>query len=115
MAVTEAFSGSATMTTNALSLTTNTTGPDTETSDGVFQLFLDVSAMASGDEYKIEFYEKVRSADSQRLFWAITLMHVQSPPIFVSPAMILLHGWDMTVDKIAGTDRTMTWSIRKIA
>jgi hypothetical protein len=39
----------------------------------------------------------------------------QSEPNFISPSFILLHGWTMTLIKIAGTDRAIDWSIRKIA
>jgi uncharacterized protein YhhL (DUF1145 family) len=35
--------------------------------------------------------------------------------IAVSPALVLMHGWDMSLLKTAGTDRAITWSIRKVA
>jgi hypothetical protein len=34
---------------------------------------------------------------------------------WVSPSFILLHGWTFSLEKIAGTDRTITWSVRKVA
>lgn len=113
MAITEAFAGSEAVSTTEHSLTTDTAGPDVETSDGIFQLFLDVSDMIAGDELQIRGYEKVQSADTQRTFFQSNLVGPQSPPIFVTPAFILLHGWDFTLDAIAGTI-TVTWSIRKV-
>jgi len=115
MPLTEPFAGSATISTTEWSLTTNTAGPDVETSDGVFQVFLDVNAMASGDEFQIKVYEKVQSAGTQRLVYQSNLVGPQGNPVWVSPSLILLHGWDVTLLKIAGTDRTIAWSIRKAA
>ena len=39
----------------------------------------------------------------------------QGTPIYVSPSLVLGNAWDMTLTKISGTNRTITWSIRKIA
>jgi hypothetical protein len=112
MAISEAFAGSEAVSTTEHSMTTDTAGPDTETSDGVFQLFLDVSDMITGDELQIRVYEKVGSASTQRIVLQANLFGPQSPPIWVSPSLILMHGWDMTLDAIAGTI-TVDWSIRK--
>ena len=114
MAISEAFAGSEAVSTTEHSLTTDTAGPDVETSDGVFQVFLDVSDMVAGDELQIRVYEKVQAADTQRVVYQANLVGPQSPPIWVSPSLILLHGWDVTLDAIAGTI-TVTWSIRKVA
>jgi hypothetical protein len=114
MAITEAFAGTEAVSTTEHSLTTDTAGPDVETSDGVFQVFLDVSDMVTGDELQIRIYEKVQSADTQRIVYQSNLVGPQSPPIWVSPSLVLMHGWDVTLDAIAGTI-TVTWSIRKVA
>ena len=110
---TEAFAGSETVSTTEWSLTTDTAGPDVETSDGIFQCFVDLNVLAAGDLFKFQAYEKVQSADTQRVVFTRELS-TMSPPIFVSPALTLMHGWDFTLDKIAGTDRAITWSIRKV-
>ncbi|QEX18488.1 hypothetical protein FRZ44_37950 [Hypericibacter terrae] len=114
MAISEAFAGSATISGTETSLTTNTAGPDVETSDGVFQTFIDLNAMATGDEFQIKAYEKVQSSDTQRVVYQSNPVGPQSPPIFVMPSLVLINGWDITLKKIAGTDRTITWSIRKV-
>jgi hypothetical protein len=114
MAISEAFAGSEAVSTTEWSCTTDSAGPDVETSDGVFQVFLDVSDMVTGDELQIRIYEKVQAADTQRIVYQSTLIGPQSPPVWVSPSLVLMNGWDVTLDAIVGTI-TVTWSIRKIA
>lgn len=115
MAITEAFSGTETVGASEWSLTTDTAGPDTETSDGVFQVFIELNAVAAGDVFEWRLYEKVLSSSTQRLVASATFAGAQSFPVWVSPSFILLNGWDMTLIKISGTDRAINWSIRKVA
>jgi len=84
------------------------------TTQGTLQAWLDISDMVTGDELQIRVYEKVRSADTQRIAWQSNLIGPQSPPIFVFPALILMNGWDVTLDAIAGTI-TVTWSLRTVS
>jgi hypothetical protein len=114
MAITEAFAGSEAVSTTEHSLTTDTAGPDTETSDGVFQVFLDLNDMVAGDQLQVRIYEKVGSASTQRIVYEAILSGVQASPVWVSPSLILMHGWDVTLDALAGTI-TVDWSIRKVA
>ena len=114
MAITEAFAGSEAVSTTEWSCTTDTTGPDVQTDDGVYQVFLDVSDMVAGDILQIRVYEKVGSASTQRVVYEAILRDTQSEPVWVSPSLILLHGWDVTLDALAGTI-TVDWSIRKVA
>jgi len=115
MAISEAFSGSETVGTTEHSLTTDTAGPDTDTTDGVFQCFLDLNALAKGDVFDFKVYEKVLSSSTQRVVYSVRFANAQSEPVWVSPSLILMHGWDMTLDKISGTDRAIDWSIRSVA
>ena len=115
MAISEAFSGTETVGTTEHSLTTDTAGPDVETSDGIFQVFLDLNALAAGDVFEFRVYEKVLSSSTQRLVFSARFADAQGAPIWVSPSLMLLHGWDMTLDKISGTDRAIDWSIQKVA
>lgn len=114
MAISEAFAGTEAVSTTEHSMTTDTSGPDTETSDGVFQCFCDVSDMVAGDILQIRLYETCRSGDTQRLAKEWILTGAQAEPLWVSPSFILLHGWDWTLDALAGTI-TVLWSIRKVA
>lgn len=113
MAITEAFTGTETVSTTEWSMTTDTSGPDTDTSDGVFQAFLELNNLAAGDVFEFRCYEKVNSGSTQRLVYTAAFSGVQGTPIWVSPPLILMHGWDMTLIKISGTDRAITWSIRR--
>lgn len=114
MAITidEPFSGSATIGATETSLVTNTTGPDSEASSGAVQAIIDFSAMAAGDQYRVRLYEKARSGDTQYRLLEAYISGAQSDPLWSHPAMPFKHGWDVTVQKIAGTDRTIKWSIR---
>lgn len=116
MTISEAFTGSAvTISTTEWSLTTGTSGPDVETSDGIFQCFVDLgTAIAAGDVFEFRCYEKALSGGTQRLCYSARVAGAQSAPIWASPCLVLINGWDMTLKKIAGTDRAMDWSIRKV-
>ena len=115
MAITEAFTGTETVSTSEWSLTTDTAGPDVETSDGVFQVFLDLNALAKGDVFQFKVYEKVLSSSTQRVVFGVRFANAQSEPVWVSPSLILMNGWDMTLLKVSGTDCAIDWSIRKVA
>lgn len=114
MAIAELYSGTEAISTTEHSLTTDTAGPDVDTTDGIFQVFLDVSDMVAGDELQIRVYEKCRSGDTQRIVYQSSLFGAQADPIFVLPSLMLLHGWDVTLDAIAGTI-TVLWSIRQVS
>lgn len=114
MAITELYSGTEAVSTTEWSLTTDTAGPDADTTDGVFQCFLDLSDMIAGDQLQIRIYEKCRSGDTQRIVYEAFLSGAQSQPIWASPSLILMHGWDITCDALAGTI-TVLWSIRQVA
>lgn len=114
MAISEAYAGSEAVGTTEHSCTTDTAGPDVDTNDGVYQIFLDLSDMIAGDQLQIRLYEKVQSSSTQRVAFEAILTGAQSQPVWVSPTFILLHGWDVTLDALAGTI-TVEWSIRKVA
>lgn len=104
-----------TISTSEISITNGDTTLQTQTADGVYQLWVDASAMAKGDEFKIQIYEKVEATGGSKLLvFAASLSNVQSE-IFVTPMLILINGWEMTLIKIAGTDRAFDASIRKVA
>ena len=119
MAITEAFtlnnvtpSG-----TTELSIPRNATYDvaQNQTTDGVFQLWVDDQAnMTKTEEYRIRIYEKVESGGTSKVVFSATIKGVQSE-IFVTPMLVLMNGWDMSLKKIAGTDRAFDASIRQIA
>jgi hypothetical protein len=115
MAISEHATMSAvSISTSEISIISGTTTLQNDTTDGVYQLWVDAANMAKGDEFKIRIYEKVKAAGTKRQVFAATLSDVQSE-LFATPMLILLHGWDMTIIKVAGTDRAFDASIRKVA
>lgn len=114
MAITEYASGTETVSTTEWSLTTDTAGPDAQTDDGMYQAVLDLNALAKGDVFVFKVYEKVLAASTQRVVWQAFFANAQSEPNWVSPGLILLHGWDFTLLKTAGTDRAIDFSVRRI-
>jgi hypothetical protein len=116
MAITEAYSG-----TNGTLGATEYSCPNTAnysagsaiTDDGVYQVFLDTADMVAGDELRIRIYEKCRTGDTQRIIYESTITGTMADT-WVSPSLILLHGWDVTITAVAGTI-AVNWSIRKVA
>jgi hypothetical protein len=117
MAITEAFTGTEAVSTTEWSLPRDASyaSGSTQTADGVYQIFLDLNDMIAGDELQIRVYEKVTSGGTQYIVWQSILAGAQSPPIWVSPSLILMHGWDVTADTIVGGTITVNWSIRQVA
>ena len=113
MAISEAYSGTASISTTEFSCPNNSTTLTPVTADGVYQVFLDTSDMVAGDQLQIRIYEKCRSADTQRIIYEAVLTDTMAAT-WVTPSLILLHGWDLTLDALAGTI-TVNWSIRQVA
>jgi len=116
MAITEPFElDGVTIGATEWSVTTNSAGPDLNTTAGVYQLWVDATAMLKADEFAVRAYEKVEgTGGAQKLFLKMVLSDVQSE-IFVTPTFILMNGWDFTLQKVAGTDRVIDASVRKVA
>jgi hypothetical protein len=115
MAISQLYSGTKAVDSTEWSLTTDTAGPDADTTDGIFQVFLDLNDMIAGDQLQIRIYEKCRSGDTQRVAYESILSGAQSTPMWVSPSLILMHGWDFTCKTLAGTSITVLSSIRSVA
>lgn len=116
MAITEVYElDGVTVGSSELSIVSGTTTLQTLTTAGVYQLWIDAANMAKGDEFKVRIYEKVEATGgTKRVFFQQTLSDAQSE-IFVTPTFILMNGWDMTIQKVSGTDRAFDASIRQIA
>jgi hypothetical protein len=115
MAISAAYENSATISTTEYSLPNNSTTLTPITADGIYQTFLDLSALTITETYELKIYEKVESAGTQRLVDKRSFVGALGVPHVVLPSMIFLHGWDVTLKKIAGTDRAIGWSIRQVA
>ena len=107
-------SDSATISTTEYFLASDSTTATYQTSDVVLQVFLDLSAMQAGDTYVLKFYEKV-NAGTSRYFATTTFTDVQTPPHYASSQYILTEGWEVSMDRTAGTDRAIAWSLRTVS
>lgn len=114
MAIAQYKSGTATVSTAEYSLVTPGTTLAADATDGVYQIFIDFALMAAGDIYDITVKEKCLAASTQRSIYTARVNGVQLS-LWVSPSLILMHGWDVTLKKNTGTDRSIDWSIRQVA
>lgn len=114
MAIAEYKTGTATISTAEYSLVTPGTTLASDTTAGIYQVYIDFANMAAGDEYNIEIREKVIVGGTQRTIYSSQLEGAQTAP-FVAPTLILMNGWDVTVNSVAGTARSISWSIRQVA
>ena len=104
---------SATISTTEYSLPADSTTLAAQTDDCMLQVWLDLANLAAGDQFELKIYEKITSAGSQRLVTTRVFTGVQSEPGWALPALIVGNGWDVTLKKLAGTDRSIAWSLRK--
>ncbi len=119
MSVTEIYElDGVTVGSTAYSIPSGSTTPAAITTDGVWQLWVDPvqgGALTKGDHFEAVIMEKVLSGSTQRRACSMQFGGVDQVENFVMPPMLLMHGWDMLIDKIAGTDRAMDASIRGTA
>ena len=113
MAIAALYEGSETITTTEHSCSGNTGSVGSITTNAIVQVFLDLSAMGVSDQYQIRIYEKCRSVDTQRVIYE-SIITGPMAPTWVSPSLLLTEGWDVTLKKLAGTDRNLIWSIRAV-
>jgi hypothetical protein len=112
MAVTEPYTGTNATWGTEYSLTNGSTTIAAKTDAIAMQVFLDVNALAKSDKYILRLYEKCRSGDTQRQLTQWSIFGDQAEEIFVTPMMMMKNGWDVTLTRSAGTDQTITWSVR---
>jgi hypothetical protein len=116
MAIAESYSGTATIGTTEYDLPSNTTTKSAITTNAIVQVFLDLSALTATEEYRFRIYEEVVDGATQKVIEDVIISGAQTAqPIYVTPSLILMHGWTFTLTKNQGTDRSITWSIRQVA
>jgi hypothetical protein len=102
--------------TGELSIVSGTTSLQTVSNEpGTYQLLIDpVTNMAKADKFVVRIYEKVElTGGTKRVAVEQVIYNIQSQ-IWIFPNLMLMHGWDMTIQKLAGTDRAFDASIRAI-
>jgi len=114
MAISELYVDAGTsISTTEYSLTNDSTTIAAQTADAVIQAIIDFANMVAGDQYEVKIYEKVYGGGAQRAIYHATLTGAQPAPL-VTPSLIVMHGWDVTVKRLTGSDRSISWSIRTI-
>jgi len=120
MAITEAFSGSATINSTEYDLPSGSTTVSAQTTDGIYQAFIDFSNLTTTESYRLRIYEKVVSSGSpgstQRVIDDTIISGAQTAdPVYATSALLLMHGWTYTLTNLQGTPRVISWSIRQVA
>ncbi len=106
-------SDAATIGTTEYFLASDSTTATYQTSDVIAQFYIDFANMVAGDQYRVKVVEKI-NASTPRTIFEQTLSGVQASPC-VTPSLILGEGWECSVQKISGTDRSIAWSIRTVS
>lgn len=86
----------------------------TITDAGVYQAALDFNASVNGttpDLFEVRLYGKARSADTERLIKAWSLIGAQSEVLFISPPLISPHHYKLTLKQTQGTGRVVPWAV----
>lgn len=82
--------------------------------DGLYQVWLDVNAMANGDVTYLRIYRKIRSAGTQRLWINKPFSNVQSEKIWESPLFLATDEIVVKLEQTDGTGRTYEWGLVKL-
>lgn len=114
MAISELFQNSATIGATEFFLASNSITKVDQTTDAAIQVWLDFINLTNGDEYRVRVYERISSAGTTRIAEEWVIAHAQSTPMWPSPVLLFMHGWEFSVTKLAGTDRSILWSIRAV-
>lgn len=121
MSISEYASFNVSTSTTELSLISGTSSLQTLTDHGIYYLYIDPqgSSFADGDEFRVKIYEKVLSGGTKRVVDSFIISHQfpsssPLPPLFWTTGHMLRNGWDMTIQKVAGTDRTIKASVRRV-
>lgn len=116
MAITQAYElDGVTVGATPISLVSGTTTVNDTAETGVFSFRIDAGNMAKADQYKVVISETVEATGGTRkTFLEFYLLGVQTR-IHITPGFLLMHGWNCTIEKVAGTDRAFDASVLKIA
>ncbi len=102
---------SATISTTEYFMVADGTAASYQTEDADVEFWWDVNAVAAGDEFLFQVYDKVNAGTARaRWYQRVTGAY---PLLVSSPRMTLCEGWEASVTKVTGTDRAIAWSIRK--
>lgn len=95
-------------------LASDSTTATYQTSDFGLELWLDLSALAGGDTFVLSLYEKVNGGTA-RVYSTTTYTDAQTPANKRIECGLVGEGWECSLQKTGGTDRSISWSIRTVA
>lgn len=103
---------SATISTTEYFVVADSTTASYQTEDADVEFWFDCSNIAAGtEEFYIRVYDKVNGGTATPVWFARPIG--TQPTLIKSPRLTLAEGWEASIQKIAGTDRAIAWSIRK--
>lgn len=100
---------SATISNTEYFLASDSTSASYQTTAGVLRGWIDFSAMTAAETYDVKAYEKVNGS-AAKLRWQARLVGVQAELFELLPQAVS-EGWEISVTKVAGTDRSIGWAL----
>lgn len=110
MALTIGTPDSATIGGTEYSLPADSTTLAAQTDDCHLYVNVDWNAVAAGDLFRLRVYEKIDGTNQRVMFERFVDAPVIDPPYDIGPVGV---GWDVTIIKLAGTDRAIAWRLDK--
>lgn len=104
---------SASISTTEYFLFANSTTASYQTTDAILQVVIDFVNMVAGDEYLVTIYEGAEGTNARTLYKS-TVIGVQTE-LWCSPAFVVGNKYEVSVDLIAGSARTVLWSLRTVS
>jgi hypothetical protein len=94
------------------SLPNGSTTLTAQTTEMVLQPFISFANLAAGDRYRVRVYEQMDGGTSRPIY--DRCVDGAQSRLWTCPALLVGGGWDVTVTKVAGTDRVIAWSMRVV-
>jgi hypothetical protein len=104
---------SASISTTEYFINADSTSAEVNTDNMSVSFHLGLENMVAGDQYQIIFYEKAHGSATKRAMFTAVATGVSED--FVCPAIRVSNGWDIGVKRLAGSDRTIYWTIYEVA
>ncbi len=116
MSLTEIYTLDGVTVTTVISVPSGNSTPSAITTDGVYHGWFDGvqgGALTKGDYFKAQVLEKCLSGSTQRAVFCMDMGNVATEA-WITPSLMLMHGWDFLLTKVAGTARAWDASIRGV-
>lgn len=110
MGLTLATPGSATIGTTEYSLPNASTTLTPQTDDCLLSVYVDPINLAAGDLYRLRMYENIDGTNQR----TIRDHFIDAPIPQQYDFGVVGAGWDVTLTKVSGTDRSIAWRIDKV-